>query len=102
MEVASKSLVSKEFAGEECWRIKAQHRNRGGKYQGGSDTGRMLNTAIFSLFSLLWVQITIGLGGRIQCLLKYDGGTLEEEVAALYWAVHAASLSHLMKLYNVM
>jgi hypothetical protein len=44
----------------------------------------------------------IGLGGRIQRLLKYDGGSMEGDVASLYPAVRAASLEMVTELYDVM
>ena len=56
----------------------------------------------FSLFSLFWVQMCIGLGGRIQRLLKYDNGTLETDLTSFYPAVLAASLDMVTELYDVM
>ena len=56
----------------------------------------------YSQFSLFWVQMCIGLGGRIQRLLKYDNGSLETDVASLYPAVRAASLDMVTELYDVM
>jgi len=43
----------------------------------------------------------IGLGGRIQRLLKYDNGSLESDVAALYPAVRSTSLQMVTELYDM-
>ena len=56
------------------------------------EVSTVLNRSNFSLFSLFWAQMCIGLGGRIQRLLKYDNGSLESDVAALYPAVRSTSL----------
>ena len=46
--------------------------------------------------------MSIGLGGRISRLMKYDNGGLEGDVAALYPAVRSASLSMVTELYDIM
>jgi len=92
LDAVSESRVPREFAGAEGRLMEVQIRNGG--------DGLMLNKANFSLFSLFWVQMSIGLGGRIQRLLKYDNGTLESDVAALYPAVRSASLSMVTELYD--
>ena len=84
LEAVSESAVPREFAGAEA---RLTERDVGAK---------------FSLFSLFWAQMSIGLGGRIQRLLRYDGGALEGDVAALYPAVRSASLSMVSELYDVM
>lgn len=86
LEVVAEQDVPEEFRAAEKW---LEERLDGSK-------------ANFSLFSLFWVQMCIGLGGRIQRLLKYDGGTLESDVASLYPAVRSASLEMVTELYDVM
>ena len=86
LDVVAEKDVPQEFKGAEEWleqRMGASNSN-------------------FSLFSLFWVQMCIGLGGRIQRLLKYDNGSLETDVASLYPAVRAASLDMVTELYDVM
>ena len=86
LDVVAEKDVPEEFKGAEQWleqRMGASKSN-------------------FSLFSLFWVQMCIGLGGRIQRLLKYDGGSMESDVASLYPAVRAASLEMVTELYDVM
>jgi hypothetical protein len=61
-----------------------------------------LARANFSLFSLFWVEMCIGLGGRITRLLKYDNGALVSDIAALYPAVRSASLLMVTELYDIM
>jgi len=97
LEAVSESSVPREFGGAEGRLLEAQLRNGGGE-----DGGCGLNKANFSIFSLFWVQMSIGLGGRIQRLLKYDNGTLEGDVAALYPAVRSASLAMVTELYDRM
>jgi hypothetical protein len=84
--VVAEKEVPEEFRGAEQWLEQKM----------GSSKGN------FSLFSLFWVQMCITLGGRIQRLLKYDGGSLEGDVASLYPAVRAASLEMVTELYDVM
>ncbi|KAL7540572.1 hypothetical protein ACHAXR_012542 [Thalassiosira sp. AJA248-18] len=99
LEVVSESAVpKKEFGGAEERLLGLQNRNSSSE----SGDGTVLNKANFSLFSLFWVQMSIGLGGRIQRLLKYDSGSLEGDVAALYPAVRSASLSMVTELYDIM
>lgn len=86
LEVVAEKEVPEEFRGAEQWLEQKM----------GSSKGN------FSLFSLFWVQMCITLGGRIQRLLKYDGGSLEGDVASLYPAVRAASLEMVTELYDVM
>ncbi|KAL7517694.1 hypothetical protein ACHAWX_002594 [Stephanocyclus meneghinianus] len=86
LEVVAEQDVPEEFRAAEKW---LEERLDGSK-------------ANFSLFSLFWVQMCIGLGGRIQRLLKYDGGSLESDVASLYPAVRSASLEMVTELYDVM
>ncbi|KAL3793104.1 hypothetical protein HJC23_005606 [Cyclotella cryptica] len=86
LEVVAEQDVPEEFRAAEIW---LEQRMVGSKTN-------------FSLFSLFWVQMCIGLGGRIQRLLKYDGGSLESDVASLYPAVRAASLEMVTELYDVM
>ena len=97
LEVVSESSVPSEFGGAENKLLDIQNRNS----DGGGNT-EVLNKANFSLFSLFWGQMSIGLGGRIQRLLKYDSGSLEGDVAALYPAVRSASLSMVTELYDIM
>ena len=63
--------------------------------------GLLLGTAAAS-FLLFWVQMSLGVGGRIQHLLRYDNGTLEGGATALYPSVRTASLGMVTELYNVM
>lgn len=86
LDVVAEMDVPEEFKGAEQW---LEQRMGASK-------------ANFSLFSLFWVQMCIGLGGRIQRLLKYDNGSMEEDVAALYPAVRAASLEMVTELYDMM
>ena len=98
LQVVSESAVPRDFAGAEGMLLAAQRNGNDGSAAVAAD----LNRARFSLFSLFWVQMSIGLGGRIQRLLRYDNGTLEGDVAALYPAVRSASLSMVTELYDVM
>jgi hypothetical protein len=86
LDVVAEKDVPEEFRGAELW----MEQRMGAK------------SSNFSLFSLFWVQFCIGLGGRIQRLLKYDGGSMEGDVASLYPAVRAASLEMVTELYDVM
>ena len=61
-----------------------------------------LSRGNFSLFTLFWNQMAIGLGGRVQRLLNYDGGSLVPDVAALYPAVRSSSLGMVTELYDTM
>jgi hypothetical protein len=88
--VVAEKGVPEEFAGAEQWLEQRMGASSSSKANG------------FSLFSLFWVQMCIGLGGRIQRLLKYDGGSMEGDVASLYPAVRAASLEMVTELYDVM
>jgi len=83
--------------------MEEMRRKEGGEGGAASDTdGSPWNRSNFSLFWMFWVQICVGLGGRIQRLLKYDSGSLVEDVAALYPAVRAASLEMVTELYDTM
>ena len=53
-------------------------------------------------FAIYWNQLCIALGARIQRLLKYDGGSIARDVAALYPSVRAAALSMLVGLCDHM
>ena len=105
LEVVSESPVPAEFGGAERRLLALQNKNGGGG-GGGDGTGKggavALSRANFSLFSLFWVEMSIGLGGRISRLMKYDNGGLEGEVAALYPAVRSTSLSMVTELYDIM
>ena len=104
LEVVSESCIPKEFSGAELRLLNIQNRNKDGSGGGGGGDGSdmtTLNKANFSIFSLFWVQMSIGLGGRIQRLIKYDNGSLESDVAALYPAVRSTSLSMVTELYDM-
>ncbi len=47
------------------------------------------------ILNLFWTQMCLSLGNRLSRLLKYENGKLVDEVAALYPALRAASLSML-------
>ena len=96
LEAVSGSEVPKEFSGAESRLLEIQNRNNDGQ-----EPITTLNRSNFSLFTLFWVQMSIGLGGRIQRLLKYDNGSLESDVAALYPAVRSTSLSMVTELYDM-
>jgi len=97
LEVVAGSAVPKDFAGAEEALVQAQNENK--DIENVTDT---LNIQDFSLFSLFWVQLCLGLAGRLQRLLKYDGGSLESDVASLYPAVRSASLEMVTELHDVM
>ena len=105
LEVVSESPVPAEFGGAERRLLALQNKNGGGGV-GGDGTGKggavALSRANFSLFSLFWVEMSIGLGGRISRLMKFDNGGLEGDVAALSPAVRSASLSMVTELYDIM
>lgn len=102
LEVVSESPVPAEFGGAERRLLALQNKNGGGG-GGGDGTGKgVLSRANFSLFSLFWVEMSIGLGGRISRLMKFDNGGLEGDVAAMYPAVRSASLSMVTELYDIM
>jgi len=96
LEVVSESSVPKEFGSAEGRLLDIQNRNNT-----DGEVSTVLNRANFSLFSLFWAQMCIGLGGRIQRLLKYDNGSLESDVAALYPAVRSTSLQMVTELYDM-
>lgn len=50
-----------------------------------------------NIFFIYWNQVCIGLGARIQRLLKYDGGSIARDVSALYPAVRSAALDMLVR-----
>lgn len=56
----------------------------------------------FSLFSLFWKHMCVGVGGMVSRLLTYDNGSFEGDVAALYPAVRADSLEMVMELHDIM
>ena len=97
LEVVAESAVPKDFSGAEEALLQAQNESK--------DIENVKSTLIihdFSIFSLFWVQLCLGLAGRLQRLLKYDGGSLESDVAALYPAVRSASLEMVTELHDVM
>lgn len=98
LEVVAESEVPKEFGGAEERLVRVQNEKDGIDGERSST----LSKANFSLFSLFWVQLCIGLGGRVQRLLRYDNSNLEGDVAALYPAICAASLEMVTELYDVM
>lgn len=113
LDVVCDSIVPSELASAECTLLLLQNRgdNRsGGKSGGGngssttieSSSTTRLNRSNFSLFSLFWVEMSIGVGGRISRLLKYDNGALVTDIAALYPAVRSVSLSMVTELYDIM
>ncbi len=102
LEVVSESAVPAEFSGAERRLLALQNRNGVGVDGTGKSGAIALSRSNFSLFSLFWVEMSIGLGGRISRLIKYDNGSLEGDVAALYPAVRSASLSMVTELYDVM
>ncbi|KAL3823322.1 hypothetical protein ACHAXA_010457 [Cyclostephanos tholiformis] len=93
LEVISESPVPAEFSDAERRLLALQNRNSG---------SIALSRSNFSLFSLFWMEMSIGLGGRISRLIKYDNGSLEGDVAALFPAVRSASLSMVTELYDIM
>lgn len=97
LEVVAESVVPNDFAGAEEALLQAQNENK--DIENVTDK---LNVQDFSLFSLFWVQLCLGLAGRLQRLLKYDGGSLESDVAALYPSVRSASLEMVTELHDVM
>jgi hypothetical protein len=97
LEVVAESSVPKDFSGAEEALLQAQNENK--DVENAKDT---LNLQDFSLFSLFWVQLCLGLAGRLERLLKYDGGSLESDVAALYPSVRFASLEMVTELHDVM
>ena len=117
LDVVRDSAVPAELANAERRFLLLQNnrnnnndRSSGGKGGNGSSTSTTiesssttrLNRSNFSLFSLFWVEMSIGLGGRISRLLKYDNGALVTDIAALYPAVRSASLSMVTELYDIM
>ncbi len=100
LDAVGESAVPKEFHAAESKLLEVQNSNSGIK--DSSTTIQKLNRANFSLFSMFWVQMSIALGGRIQRVLNHDNGSLESDVAALYPAVHSASLSLVTELYDIM
>lgn len=101
--VAESGVVPEEFRVAEKRLMEEIRRKEGGEGGAVSDTdGNPWNRSNFSLFWMFWVQMCVGLGGRIQRLLKYDGGSLVWDVAALYPAVRAASLEMVTELYDTM
>ena len=97
LDVVAESAVPKDFSGAEETLLQAQNENK--DIENVKDT---LNIQDFSLFSLFWVQLCLGLAGRLHRLLKYDCGSLESDVATLYPAVRSASLEMVTELHDVM
>lgn len=97
LEVVAESEIPKDFASAEEALLRAQNEDK--DIENVTDK---LNIQDFSLFSLFWVQLCLGLAGRLQRLLNYDGGSLESDVAALYPAVRSASLEMVTELHDVM
>lgn len=103
LDVVSESPVPTEFHAAELKLVELQNNSNSSGTEDNSGGGaKGLNRANFSLFSIFWVQLSIGLGGRIQRLIKHDNGSLESDVAALYPAVRSASLSMVTELYDIM
>ena len=50
------------------------------------------SSSSWTIFSLFWNQVCISLGGRIQKLLKYEGGKMTKDLAAFYPAIRSAAL----------
>ena len=94
--------MPKDFDGVERRLLEAQHRNGGIGDQSSNGADRALNRANVLLVFLFWVQMSIGIGGRIHRTFKYNGGTLKGGVPALYPALCTVSLLTKTKLYNVM
>ncbi|KAL7548508.1 hypothetical protein ACHAWF_011784 [Thalassiosira exigua] len=100
LEVVSEGSIPPEFRGAEERLLRTSSRRpSGGGGGGGAARG---TTRDFSLFSLFWTQLSIGLGGRVQRLLRYDGGSLASDVAALFPAVRSASLDAVAELCDAM
>ena len=55
----------------------------------------------FSLYDYFWTQYAFILGARIQRLLKYENGSLSEDVAALYPMMRSAALALLRPLSDI-
>ena len=115
LDVVRDSAVPSELANAERTLLLLQNRNNNDRSSGkgggsststttieSSSSATRLNRSNFSLFSLFWVEMSIGLGGRISRLLKYDNGALVADIAALYPAVRSASLSMVTELYDIM
>ncbi|KAL7427230.1 hypothetical protein ACHAXH_000576 [Discostella pseudostelligera] len=102
LDVVSESPVPTEFHAAELKLVELQNNSNSSGTEDNSGIAKVLNRANFSLFSIFWVQMSIGLGARIQRLIKHDNGSLESDVAALYPAVRSASLSMVTELYDIM
>ena len=97
LEVVAGSEIPKDFARAEEALLQAQNEHRDCEHVKDN-----LSVQDFSLFSLFWMQVCLGLAGRLDRLLKYDGGSLESDVASLYPALRSASLEMVTELHDVM
>jgi len=84
--VAASGEVPNQFI--QAQKYLEQHVHSGG-------TARNKITAQLHILNLFWTQMSLSLGNRLSRLLRYENGKLVEEVAALYPALRAASLSML-------
>ena len=62
---------------------------------GSTSRGNRSSSKQLHILNLFWTQMCLSLGNRFSRLLKYENGKLVEEVAALYPALRASSLSML-------
>lgn len=97
LEVVAESTVPEDFSGAEERLLRKQNENKD-----IDNVKNTLNIQDFSVLSLFWVQFCLGLAARLQRLLKYDSGSLESDVAALYPAIRSASLEMVTELHDVM